>query len=211
MGLLGSRGADLGGELNNCCCGGGGGCCCCCCCCWRGARGGARGELFCGFQRREAGGRGGPGLAAAGYRPRRLRPKMLVSDQRWGAPSFAVAAGGAVGGWGVREVMVTGRGFARLEIGARPVRAASAAVVLTGGRDGRIRRRDSGTAGPEKHQRCRSFGVQDCCSRGEQRCAVEEQRAQCLTRRLVGRVRSVAFVLSHTQSRQVRHRRWVQS
>lgn len=80
------------------------------------AGGGARGELFCGFQRREAGGLGGPALALAGYRPRRLRPKMrFVSDQRWGGPSVAVAAGGAVAGWGVREVMVTGCMVARLE------------------------------------------------------------------------------------------------
>jgi hypothetical protein len=97
--------------------------------CWRReTRGGARGELFCGFQRREAGGRGGPGVAA-GYRPRRLRLKMrFVSDQRWGAASVAVAvaAGGAVGGVGVGEVMVTGCMIARweMEIVARTVRAA---------------------------------------------------------------------------------------
>ena len=50
----------------------------------------------------------------------------FVSDQRWGAASVAVAAGGAVGGWGVGEVMVTGCMFARLEteMVARTVRAA---------------------------------------------------------------------------------------
>lgn len=80
--------------------------------------GGGRGELFCGFHRREAEGREGP-AAAAGYRPRRLRPKTrLVSDQRAGGGSVAdagagalvvaVAAGGAVAGSGVCEGMVTG-------------------------------------------------------------------------------------------------------
>lgn len=92
-GTLGSRGADFGGA-------------CCCCCCRRCGVGGARGELFCGFQRREAGGRGGP---AGWYRPRRLRLKMrLVSDQRCGAVGGASGVVAAVGGWGVLEVIVTG-------------------------------------------------------------------------------------------------------
>ena len=48
----------------------------------------------------------------------------LVSDQRAGIVSVAVsvaisvAAGGAVAGWGVREVIVTGCMFARLEKGS---------------------------------------------------------------------------------------------